>query len=108
MDPTGNTGYLNGQELTNRHYNFADASSPEFLEDISAPEKVWIGRGFVSSQTWDHYFSGMIDEVLVYDRPLSAAEIGNYYQSIAPEPATMGMLVLGGLALMRRRSKRVV
>ena len=86
VDPTGNTGYLNGQELTDRHYNFADALSPEFLEDISVQEKVWIGRGFLGFDTRDHYFPGTIDELLIYDRPLSGVEISRYYQSTVTEP----------------------
>lgn len=107
VDPSGNTGYLNGQELTARHYNFADATSPEFLEDISLQEKVWIGRGFLGFGPWDQYFPGMIDEVLIYDRPLSGTEILDYYQSV-PEPATMTLLLVaaGGLIKPRRRPSR--
>ncbi len=82
VGPTGNTGYLDGQELTDRHYNFADASSPEFLDDISVQDEVWIGRGFLSVAETPDTFSGAIDEVLVYDRTLTATEIADDYQSV--------------------------
>ena len=104
VDPTGNTGYLDGQELTGRHYNFADASSPEFLEDVPAQEEVWIGRGFLASTPTIHHFPGTIDEVLVYDRPLSGTEIGDYYAATVPDPATLSLLAVGGLAILRRQS----
>ncbi len=107
VGPSGNTGYLNGQELTDRHYNFADASSPEFLDDISVQQVTWIGRGFLGFNTPDQYFPGEIDEVLIYDRPLSATEMLDYYNSV-PEPTTMTLLlfVAGPLGLFMRRRQR--
>jgi hypothetical protein len=108
VGPTGNTGYLNGQELVDRHYNFADASSPEFLEDVPAQEEVWIGRGFLASTPTIHYFPGTIDEVLVYDRPLTSTEVADYYAATVPEPATLGLLGLGALAILRPSFVRLV
>jgi len=107
VDPSGNTGYLNGEELVDRYYNFDDATSPEFLEDISVQQEVWIGRGFLGFNPLDQYFPGEIDEVLIYDRPLSATEIDEYYRSV-PEPATMTLLLFGAgpLGLFRRRRQR--
>jgi len=58
---------------------------------------VRIGR---SGTTWGE-FPGSIDEVRVYDEALTQAQI----QAVMaiPEPATMLMLGLGGLALIRRK-----
>ena len=48
------------------------------------------------------YFDGAIDEVAVYDYALTATQIQNHY-SVAPEPATLGLMLLGGLAMLRRK-----
>lgn len=111
IDATGNTGYLDGVELTSRHYNFNDASSPEFLDDLPVLDTAWIGRGFLSSLPQDQYFPGAIDELLIYDRPLSGTELGNYYNSVTaavPEPSTLAMAVISllGLGLLGLRLRR--
>jgi hypothetical protein len=48
-------------------------------------------------------FDGVIDDVRIYDRALSDAEVADLH--LLPEPATLTLLVLGGLALMRRRRR---
>lgn len=39
VGPDGNTGYLNGKEITNRHYNFGNSKDKSFLDDIPKKEK---------------------------------------------------------------------
>ena len=56
------------------------------------------------------YFSGEIDEVGIWNRVLSAGEIQTLWNngdglSPIPEPATLSLLALGGLALVRRRRR---
>jgi hypothetical protein len=61
---------------------------------------IWIGR-----QSYN-YFSGMVDEMAVWDRALSQAEMATLYNNGAgieaiPEPATFTYVGLGLLALAR-------
>jgi len=46
-----------------------------------------------------NYFKGGIDEVYLFNRALDAGEIAQ----VIPEPATLVLLALGGLAVVRRR-----
>ncbi len=52
------------------------------------------------------YFIGSADELAIWDRTLSAGEVdAQYTAAIVPEPATMSLLALGGIAMLRRRKK---
>ena len=72
-----NTGYLNGVEMTNRDYNFGDASYSQFFEDAIAHEKMWLGKGH-----WDRttqFFDGTMDELKIFDKALSSYEVQMLY-----------------------------
>lgn len=72
-----NTGFLNGEEMTDRWYNFGDENDSQFFEDAPNPERMWLGKGH-----WDRtvqYLEGAIDELRIYNRPLSAKEISGLY-----------------------------
>jgi hypothetical protein len=98
-----NTGYLDGVELTARHYNFGDATTAYFFDDIVSPTVTWFGRGFLGSVPAQQNHLGAIDEVLILDQPLSAAVIAAYY-----EATSLAMLAIpatyapGELQLTRR------
>jgi hypothetical protein len=49
----------------------------------------------------DRLYSGLIDDVRIYDEALSAEEV----RALVPEPATIALLGLGGLALLRIRKR---
>jgi len=76
-----NTGFLNGQEMDNRSYNFGNASYSQFFEDALKHEVLWLGKGH-----WDRteqHLRGAIDELRIYNRALSTEEIENLYQENA-------------------------
>jgi len=76
-----NTGYLNGQEMKNRLYNFGTASYSEFFKDALKHQKMWIGSGYWNEV--QQYFKGAIDELKIFDTPLSSDEVWELYQESA-------------------------
>jgi hypothetical protein len=50
-------------------------------------------------------FDGLIDDVGFWSRILTSDEITSLQTNAIPEPTTLGLLGLGGLALLRRRSR---
>jgi len=75
-----NTGYLDGLELTSRRYSFGNSSYSQFFEDAVVHEKMWLGKAYWDNTT--QYFDGTIDELRIYDRPLTSAEVLNLYNNI--------------------------
>ena len=84
-----NTGYLNGEELVARKYNFAvgvgDSNKQEvgpsnsiFFDDLAEMTECWIGKGIFLG--FEEYFDGWIDEVRIYDKPLKKSEVEALYE----------------------------
>ena len=72
-----NTGYLDGQLMTDRRYNFGNTSTHEFFSDALSHQRLWLGKGY-----WDTnemYFEGAIDEVKIFDKALNQEEINMLY-----------------------------
>lgn len=74
-----NTGYLNGQELIDRRYNFHSDSASLFFNDLLSHEKMWIGKGFWKGK--EVYFDGVIDDVRIYSEPLDLEEVYKIYSA---------------------------
>jgi hypothetical protein len=63
--------------MTDRYYNFGNSGYSQFFEDAVVHEKLWLGKGY-----WDgteQHFDVAIDEVKIFDRPLSGAEVIKFY-----------------------------
>lgn len=73
-----NTGFLNGEEIDFRNYNFSNAQASLFFANLISHEKMWIGKAF-----WDYaqetYFDGLIDDVRIYSVPLNEKEVKLLY-----------------------------
>ncbi len=76
-----NTGYLNGEEMVDRNYNFGTSSYSQFFENAVKHEALWMGRGY-----WDArddptplYTEGAIDDVRIYERALTSEEVADLY-----------------------------
>ena len=68
-----NTGYLDGEPMEFIHYNFGNSDYSQFFEDARSKSVMWLGKGF-----WDaepYYLDGSVDELRIYNRPLSASEV---------------------------------
>jgi hypothetical protein len=52
------------------------------------------------------YFSGRMDEVVIFDRALSAGEVQNLYEvATIPEPCAVALLAIGCVVVVRRKAK---
>lgn len=78
VDSTGNKGYLNGSEMTDRDFNFGTASDSYFLNSVTAG-LLSIGYGRSATDGVMRYFKGAIDEVRIYNRALTAEEVSELY-----------------------------
>lgn len=74
-----NTGFLNGQEILDRRYNFQSDTTSLFFKDLISHDKLWIGKGFWKGK--EVYFDGLIDDVRIYNKPLVLKEIQELYKA---------------------------
>ena len=84
VDETGNTGYLNGEVMGNRHYNFGSPDHRKFFGDIQIQTIMHLGHGLFAGS--DQWMGGTLDEVRIWDRALSAVEVQEYFDSFGYDP----------------------
>lgn len=80
VSESGNTGYLNGIELTNRRYNLgSDENYTVFFNNVPNKEMLSIGYGRYSQEEPFYSFNGNIDNVMIYNRALTKEEVVELY-----------------------------
>ncbi len=76
VSEAGSTIYLNGVEITTRRYNLGSTpTSSVFFDDVPSKELLSIGYGQYSQEENFFSFSGLIDNLNIYNRALSKAEV---------------------------------
>ncbi|MFC2087070.1 LamG-like jellyroll fold domain-containing protein [Bacteroidota bacterium] len=76
VSPEGNTGYLNGREMNNRHYNLgSNKTYSDFFADVPTKELLSVGYGRFGQQDSFFHYKGLIDDVRIYNKALSAEEV---------------------------------
>ncbi len=88
--------YLDGQYVRQKVMTTNTILTPEALINVGVPIPGPSG-GTVP-------FAGLLDEMALFGTVLTDQNILDLYNAI-PEPATLGLLLLGGLALLSRRRK---
>ena len=80
----GNTAYLNGREMTWRHYNFGNESMRLFFADIPDKELFALGYGKTSDAITSEflYFHGDIADLRIYSWPLTGEEVRGIIREI--------------------------
>ncbi len=78
-------------------------------ESMNIPADLLIGSNHMGDPAnLTLMFQGNIDEVAIYPSALSQAQITSHFNlaGVVPEPSTAGVLLLSGVAMMRRRRAR--
>lgn len=76
----GNTGYLNGVELTGRRYNLnSDATYTDFFAQVTAKKQLSLGYGRYGRNFSFFHFKGSLDDVRIYRNALTLADVQALY-----------------------------
>jgi len=89
MAPGGKTNqraYVNGKDITDVTGQTDNIKvAPPFLVFAGTPVEIGVGRGYGGVAGDDRFFNGLIDEVMIYSRGLTAADIT---QLVNADPST--------------------
>lgn len=88
-----NTGYLDGKPMELLNYNFGNSTYSQFFENAKVKDVMWLGKGYWDAETY--FLEGSIDELRIYNRPLTAREVKDLYgmtlsTGIQPDPVLIG------------------
>lgn len=70
--------------------------------DLNYGNPLVLGANYTWGDGWNSVYE-MFDEVRFWDVGLSASEVQEVFQSDIPEPATLALLIMGGLGIVARR-----
>jgi len=81
VSDSSNSGYLNGEPMTGRHYNLgSDSTYHDFFSDVPDKELMSFGYGRYGQEDPFFTFRGDIDEIRIYDRVLTGDEVSALYR----------------------------
>ncbi len=81
--PDGNTGYLNGRELTQRHYNLGcTPTNSSFFSSVPVPELLSVAYGRYGADYRFFYGPATISDLSIYNRPLTGDEISQFHGQV--------------------------
>jgi len=89
-----------GPDAHKIYVNGIEAASGSLVAGVHNMDNSQIG-----AWTGTRNLDGRVDEVAVYDKVLSPAQISAHYAAAVPEPSSTALLGLAGLALVMRRRK---
>ncbi len=95
MDADGNHLYLDGQELTTGdgrvNYSSGGETTQRFFADIPSADSLRVGAIEFAPDTYFSEFNGMVDDLRVYDRALSSADVVEVMNYSPPSDLSSGI-----------------
>jgi hypothetical protein len=94
-------GVMDGSDTSTPLTALSQSGSSSVPLDIGT-DLQWVTHG---SNYYEGFLDGTLDEIAVYSHALSSGRIAAHYAAGVPEPATLSLLALGGLTLLRQGRK---
>lgn len=83
VSSAGNTGYLNGAEMSDRHYNLgSDSTYTDFFSSVTVKEVFALGYGRYGMCDDFFHLDGFIGDFRIYNRALTSREVNDLYHKL--------------------------